>query len=146
MNRPQPKTDLCLFSSLMYPWHLVGTQEIYTEWTKMLVDFVLCDSVFSSHLARKPIFCPSQYEQAVRELVRCMALTRICYGDSHWKLAEAHVNLAQGYLQLKGEFISNGGGRGRGNNPWVSALSCKCDSHITRRIQFSSIFSSPPIE
>uniref|UniRef100_A0ABI7WHI3 Tetratricopeptide repeat domain 23 n=1 Tax=Felis catus TaxID=9685 RepID=A0ABI7WHI3_FELCA len=43
-----------------------------------------------------------EYEQAVRELVRCMALTRICYGDSHWKLAEAHVNLAQGYLQLKG--------------------------------------------
>ncbi|XP_077618496.1 tetratricopeptide repeat protein 23 isoform X2 [Crocuta crocuta] len=43
-----------------------------------------------------------QYEQAIRELVRCMALTRICYGDSHWKLAEAHVNLAQGYLQLKG--------------------------------------------
>ncbi|GAB5572199.1 tetratricopeptide repeat protein 23 isoform X3 [Prionailurus iriomotensis] len=44
----------------------------------------------------------NRYEQAVRELVRCMALTRICYGDSHWKLAEAHVNLAQGYLQLKG--------------------------------------------
>ncbi|XP_032691927.1 tetratricopeptide repeat protein 23 isoform X4 [Lontra canadensis] len=43
-----------------------------------------------------------EYKQAVRELVRCVALTRICYGDSHWKLAEAHVNLAQGYLQLKG--------------------------------------------
>ncbi|XP_034523817.1 tetratricopeptide repeat protein 23 isoform X2 [Ailuropoda melanoleuca] len=43
-----------------------------------------------------------EYKQAVRELVRCVALTRICYGDSHWKLAEAHVHLAQGYLQLKG--------------------------------------------
>ncbi|XP_008996564.3 tetratricopeptide repeat protein 23 isoform X1 [Callithrix jacchus] len=43
-----------------------------------------------------------EYKQAVHELVRCVALTRICYGDSHWKLAEAHVNLAQGYLQLKG--------------------------------------------
>ncbi|MBW02062.1 Tetratricopeptide repeat protein 23, partial [Eschrichtius robustus] len=43
-----------------------------------------------------------QYKQALQELVRCVALTRICYGDSHWKLAEAHVNLAQGYLQLKG--------------------------------------------
>lgn len=43
-----------------------------------------------------------EYKQAVRELVRCLALTRICYGDSHWKLAEAHINLAQGYLQLKG--------------------------------------------
>ncbi|KAL4692222.1 hypothetical protein H8959_016032 [Pygathrix nigripes] len=43
-----------------------------------------------------------KYKQAIHELVRCVALTRICYGDSHWKLAEAHVNLAQGYLQLKG--------------------------------------------
>uniref|UniRef100_A0A8D2ALL2 Tetratricopeptide repeat domain 23 n=1 Tax=Sciurus vulgaris TaxID=55149 RepID=A0A8D2ALL2_SCIVU len=42
------------------------------------------------------------YKQAVQELVRCIPLTRICYGNSHWKLAEAHVNLAQGYLQLKG--------------------------------------------
>ncbi|ELV14156.1 Tetratricopeptide repeat protein 23 [Tupaia chinensis] len=43
-----------------------------------------------------------EYKQAVHELTRCVALTRICYGDSHWKLAEAHINLAQGYLQLKG--------------------------------------------
>ncbi|XP_012978929.1 tetratricopeptide repeat protein 23 isoform X2 [Mesocricetus auratus] len=43
-----------------------------------------------------------EYKQAIQELVRCVALTRICYGDSHWKLAEAYVNLAQGYLQLKG--------------------------------------------
>ncbi|XP_006872211.1 PREDICTED: tetratricopeptide repeat protein 23-like, partial [Chrysochloris asiatica] len=48
------------------------------------------------------MFSSQQYKQAVHELVRCVALTRICYGDSHWKLAEAHVNLAQGYLQLKG--------------------------------------------
>ncbi|XP_061250250.1 tetratricopeptide repeat protein 23 isoform X3 [Bos javanicus] len=43
-----------------------------------------------------------EYKKALHELVHCMALTRICYGDSHWKLAEAHVNLAKGYLQLKG--------------------------------------------
>ncbi|GAB1292203.1 Tetratricopeptide repeat protein 23 [Apodemus speciosus] len=43
-----------------------------------------------------------EYKQAIQELVRCVALTRICYGDWHWKLAEAYVNLAQGYLQLKG--------------------------------------------
>ncbi|XP_051004665.1 tetratricopeptide repeat protein 23 isoform X3 [Acomys russatus] len=43
-----------------------------------------------------------EYKQAIQELVRCVALTRICYGDSHWKLAEAYVNLSQGYLQLKG--------------------------------------------
>ncbi|XP_070631129.1 tetratricopeptide repeat protein 23 isoform X3 [Bos indicus] len=45
---------------------------------------------------------PKKYKKALHELVHCMALTRICYGDSHWKLAEAHVNLAKGYLQLKG--------------------------------------------
>ncbi|XP_004617801.3 tetratricopeptide repeat protein 23 [Sorex araneus] len=43
-----------------------------------------------------------EHKHAIRELVRCVALTRICYGDAHWKLAEAHVNLAQGYLQLGG--------------------------------------------
>ncbi|KAL1774420.1 tetratricopeptide repeat protein 23 isoform X2 [Sigmodon hispidus] len=43
-----------------------------------------------------------EYKQAIPELVRCVALTRICYGDSHWKLAEAYINLAHGYLQLKG--------------------------------------------
>uniref|UniRef100_A0A8C6A238 Tetratricopeptide repeat domain 23 n=1 Tax=Marmota marmota marmota TaxID=9994 RepID=A0A8C6A238_MARMA len=42
------------------------------------------------------------YKQAVKELVRYVALARICYGNSHWKIAEAHVNLAQGYLQMKG--------------------------------------------
>ncbi|KAK2491984.1 hypothetical protein MC885_011367, partial [Smutsia gigantea] len=50
----------------------------------------------------KSYFSSHEYKQAIQELVRCIALTRICYGDSHWKLAEAHVNLAQGYLQLKG--------------------------------------------
>lgn len=43
-----------------------------------------------------------EHKQAIQELVRCIALTRICYGSCHWKLAEAHVNLAQGYLKLKG--------------------------------------------
>ncbi|CAK6442469.1 unnamed protein product [Pipistrellus nathusii] len=43
-----------------------------------------------------------EHKQAIQELVRCVALTRICYGSCHWKLAEAYVNLAQGYLQLKG--------------------------------------------
>nr|XP_035938189.1 tetratricopeptide repeat protein 23 isoform X1 [Halichoerus grypus] len=43
-----------------------------------------------------------EYKEAVHELVRCIALTRICYGASHWKLAEAHISLAQGYLRLKG--------------------------------------------
>ncbi|XP_074090287.1 tetratricopeptide repeat protein 23 isoform X2 [Macrotis lagotis] len=50
----------------------------------------------------KFLFNTHQYKQAIKALVRGVALTRICYGDHHWKLAEAHINLAQGYLQLKG--------------------------------------------
>ncbi|KAM7048679.1 tetratricopeptide repeat protein 23 isoform 1-T3 [Molossus nigricans] len=56
----------------------------------------LCKEKAKSHASRH------EYKQAIPELVRCVALTRICYGNYHWKLAEAYVNLAQGYLQLKG--------------------------------------------
>uniref|UniRef100_UPI00398EA841 tetratricopeptide repeat protein 23 isoform X4 n=1 Tax=Pristiophorus japonicus TaxID=55135 RepID=UPI00398EA841 len=38
---------------------------------------------------------------AVQELMRCVALARISFGGFHWKMAQAHVNLAQGYLELK---------------------------------------------
>ncbi|XP_021120422.1 tetratricopeptide repeat protein 23 isoform X4 [Heterocephalus glaber] len=50
----------------------------------------------------KSCFSSHQYKQGIHELSRCIALTRICYGDSHWKLAEAHISLAQGYLLMKG--------------------------------------------
>ena len=33
------------------------------------------------------------------------------YGSTHWKLAEAHVSLAEDYLELKGKC---GGGEGGG--------------------------------
>ncbi|CAO2614259.1 Tetratricopeptide repeat protein 23 [Lemmus lemmus] len=56
----------------------------------------LCEEKAKSYLSNR------EYKQAIQELVRCVALTRICYGSSHWKLAEAYINLAQGYLQLKG--------------------------------------------
>ncbi|XP_063106020.1 tetratricopeptide repeat protein 23 isoform X2 [Cavia porcellus] len=56
----------------------------------------LCEEKAKAH------FSSHQYKQAVQELARCVALARICYGDCHWRLAEAHVNLAQGYLQMKG--------------------------------------------
>uniref|UniRef100_A0A452IDJ9 Uncharacterized protein n=1 Tax=Gopherus agassizii TaxID=38772 RepID=A0A452IDJ9_9SAUR len=46
----------------------------------------------------------SSEPQPVGALMRCIALSRICYGDHHWKMTEAHVNLAQRYLQFKGEF------------------------------------------
>ncbi|XP_019493416.1 PREDICTED: tetratricopeptide repeat protein 23 [Hipposideros armiger] len=56
----------------------------------------LCEEKAKSYSSRH------EYKKAIQERVRCVALTRICYGDSHWKQAEAYVNLAQGYLQLKG--------------------------------------------
>lgn len=92
-------------------------------------------------LTGKPTSSSSQYKQAIHELVRCVALTRICYGNSHWKLAEAHVNLAQGYLQLKGEFLSDWGG----SVSWF-LLFPKFGSHLARRIRFSWISSSPHID
>ncbi|XP_074850423.1 tetratricopeptide repeat protein 23-like [Carettochelys insculpta] len=43
-----------------------------------------------------------EVHKANRELIRCVALTRIIYGDSHWQLAQAFSNLAHGYLSLRG--------------------------------------------
>uniref|UniRef100_A0A8C0GPB2 Tetratricopeptide repeat domain 23 like n=1 Tax=Chelonoidis abingdonii TaxID=106734 RepID=A0A8C0GPB2_CHEAB len=40
--------------------------------------------------------------KANRELIRCVALTRIIYGDGHWQLAQAFTNLAHSYLILQG--------------------------------------------
>ncbi|XP_052785685.1 tetratricopeptide repeat protein 23-like [Mya arenaria] len=40
-------------------------------------------------------------DRVIQERVKILALTRIVYGSTHWRLAEAHVNLAQDYLELK---------------------------------------------
>ncbi|KAL5020176.1 hypothetical protein ScPMuIL_003068 [Solemya velum] len=40
-------------------------------------------------------------DKSIHEWVRCLALSRIVYGDSHWRLAQSHVQLAQAYLNLK---------------------------------------------
>ncbi|XP_078056124.1 tetratricopeptide repeat protein 23 [Mustelus asterias] len=42
---------------------------------------------------------------ALQELIRCVALARISFGDLHWKMARAHVNLAEGYLEIKGQAL-----------------------------------------
>ncbi|KAJ8248805.1 hypothetical protein GJAV_G00227950 [Gymnothorax javanicus] len=42
-----------------------------------------------------------QFDCAVQERARCLALARLVYGDGHVRLAEAHSRLAEGYL-LKG--------------------------------------------
>ncbi|XP_019643659.1 PREDICTED: tetratricopeptide repeat protein 23-like [Branchiostoma belcheri] len=41
-------------------------------------------------------------DECIAELVRCTALSRVVYGDGDWRLAEAHTNLAAGYLELRG--------------------------------------------
>ncbi|XP_058880785.1 tetratricopeptide repeat protein 23-like [Acipenser ruthenus] len=40
--------------------------------------------------------------RAMNELVRCVALARLVYGDGHWRLAESIANVAHGYLKLQG--------------------------------------------
>ncbi|XP_062984865.1 tetratricopeptide repeat protein 23-like [Elgaria multicarinata webbii] len=37
-----------------------------------------------------------------RELIQCIALTRIIYGNGHWRLAKALANLAHSYITLQG--------------------------------------------
>ncbi|XP_072272678.1 tetratricopeptide repeat protein 23-like [Pyxicephalus adspersus] len=43
-----------------------------------------------------------EFLTAHKELIRCVALCRIIYGDGHWRLAEAFANLAYGYLTYRG--------------------------------------------
>lgn len=45
-----------------------------------------------------------QFDACIQDLVRCVALTRLVYGDGHLKLAQAHARLAKAYFQFKGKF------------------------------------------
>ncbi|XP_042639207.1 tetratricopeptide repeat protein 23-like [Orycteropus afer afer] len=40
--------------------------------------------------------------RANQELIRCVILSRIIFGEEHWKCAQALANLAYGYLTLRG--------------------------------------------
>uniref|UniRef100_A0A671F4A2 Tetratricopeptide repeat domain 23 like n=1 Tax=Rhinolophus ferrumequinum TaxID=59479 RepID=A0A671F4A2_RHIFE len=40
--------------------------------------------------------------QANKELIRCVILSRITFGEEHWKCAQALASLAYGYLTLRG--------------------------------------------
>ncbi|XP_068106531.1 tetratricopeptide repeat protein 23-like isoform X2 [Hyperolius riggenbachi] len=51
----------------------------------------------AAHFIRSNEFLPAH-----KELIRCVALSRIFYGDSHWRLAEAFANLAHSYLTFRG--------------------------------------------
>ncbi|XP_069567201.1 tetratricopeptide repeat protein 23 isoform X1 [Brachyistius frenatus] len=43
-----------------------------------------------------------EYDACIQDLVRCVALTRLVYGEGHLKLAQAHARMAQAYFQFKG--------------------------------------------
>uniref|UniRef100_A0A667Z2W3 Tetratricopeptide repeat domain 23 n=1 Tax=Myripristis murdjan TaxID=586833 RepID=A0A667Z2W3_9TELE len=43
-----------------------------------------------------------QFDACIQSLVRCVALTKLVYGEGHLKLAQAHARLAKAYLQFKG--------------------------------------------
>uniref|UniRef100_W5N4B8 Tetratricopeptide repeat domain 23 like n=1 Tax=Lepisosteus oculatus TaxID=7918 RepID=W5N4B8_LEPOC len=51
-----------------------------------------CEQLIKSH----------EVSRAMTELIRCVALSRLVYGDGHWRLAEAFANVAYGYLKLRG--------------------------------------------
>ncbi|XP_038562597.1 tetratricopeptide repeat protein 23 [Micropterus salmoides] len=43
-----------------------------------------------------------EFDACIQDLVRCVALTRLVYGEEHLKLAQAHARLAKAYFQFKG--------------------------------------------
>ncbi|XP_026167823.1 tetratricopeptide repeat protein 23 isoform X1 [Mastacembelus armatus] len=43
-----------------------------------------------------------EFDACIQDLVRCVALTRLVYGEGHLKLAQAHARLAKAYFQFKG--------------------------------------------
>ncbi|XP_037622878.1 tetratricopeptide repeat protein 23 [Sebastes umbrosus] len=43
-----------------------------------------------------------EFDACIQDLVRCVALTRLVYGDGHLKLAQAHARLAKAYFHFKG--------------------------------------------
>ncbi|XP_037538805.1 tetratricopeptide repeat protein 23 [Nematolebias whitei] len=43
-----------------------------------------------------------QFDACIQDLVRCVALTRLVYGERHLKLAQSHARLAKAYFQFKG--------------------------------------------
>ncbi|XP_034089528.1 tetratricopeptide repeat protein 23 isoform X1 [Gymnodraco acuticeps] len=56
------------------------------------------------HFNRRAQACEDnqEFDACIQDLVRCVALTRLVYGDGHLKLAQAHARLAQAYFQFNG--------------------------------------------
>lgn len=47
-----------------------------------------------------------QYDPCIQELVRCLALSRLVYGNEHFAVAQAQSRLAKAYLQYKGKIVN----------------------------------------
>uniref|UniRef100_A0A9J7ZZG0 Tetratricopeptide repeat domain 23 n=1 Tax=Cyprinus carpio carpio TaxID=630221 RepID=A0A9J7ZZG0_CYPCA len=61
-----------------------------------------------------------QYDPCMQELVRCLALNRLVYGNEHFAVAQAQSRLAKAYLQYKGKIKKR-----------VSCLNCFLTIHQT---------------
>ncbi|XP_010891003.4 tetratricopeptide repeat protein 23 isoform X2 [Esox lucius] len=86
-----------------------------------------------------------QFDACIEDLVRCVALSRLVYGDGHLKLAQAHVRLAKAYLQFKGwpmqalehsarasDLLSLGPPSSTSQEDRVHVLTCVLDIYLTQ--------------
>ncbi|MBN3301099.1 tetratricopeptide repeat protein 23-like [Amia ocellicauda] len=64
----------------------------HTPAEKLVSTRAACEEFIKNH----------KVSEAMMALVRCVALSRLVYGDGHWRLAESLANVAHGYLQLRG--------------------------------------------
>lgn len=63
--------------------------------------------MFLFHFASLMFYACStlQYDPCMQELVRCLALNRLVYGNEHFAVAQAQSRLAKAYLQYKGKIV-----------------------------------------
>ncbi|XP_077987971.1 tetratricopeptide repeat protein 23-like [Glandiceps talaboti] len=82
---------------------LHSTRSIGRKKTRQKINMTPPEELLETTERRAKKYSKKKYaDRAIRELIRCNALSRIIYGDGHWRLAETHANLANGYLLLKG--------------------------------------------
>ncbi|KAM5192396.1 tetratricopeptide repeat protein 23-like [Mantella aurantiaca] len=60
------------------------------------------DKLTKAEMRAQQFIKDKEFLTALKELIKCVALSRIIYGDCHWRLAEAFANLAHGYLTYRG--------------------------------------------
>ncbi|KAG2466143.1 TT23L protein, partial [Polypterus senegalus] len=60
------------------------------------------DKLLTAQAQSEDLIANNKISKAMRELIRCVALSRLVYGDGHWRFAEAIAKLAFGYLLQEG--------------------------------------------